>query len=219
MSKKAGKDAKKEAKKAAAAAELALQQQRKAKQQSAMFAEGSSSGSCSSSLSSRAPKNWLLDFAPFCRFDRNGLDVELFFSSPEHPSWTPEVAAFVFELTKDNMQAVYDQAGPAWAWKDSKKRSELQDPEGRYILARQRSSSSSSSTEASSEGSGASAAAPAAASGALVGLVAFRFFIDEEFDVLYVYELQLAAAAQRKGLGKHFMQMCELIARKAGFHL
>eukprot|EP00899_Mesostigma_viride_P026071 jgi/Mesvir1/6649/Mv10251-RA.1 len=47
-----------------------------------------------------------------------------------------------------------------------------------------------------------------------LAFVQFRFVIEEGREVLYVYELQLAAAARRKGLGRHLMVLMELVARK-----
>ena len=44
----------------------------------------------------------------------------------------------------------------------------------------------------------------------------FRFLVEGECEVLYVYELQVAPSAKRKGLGKHMMCLLEMIARKYG---
>lgn len=40
--------------------------------------------------------------------------------------------------------------------------------------------------------------------------------IEEDVAALYVYELQVDARAQRKGLGKFLMMLCEALAKKAG---
>jgi len=50
--------------------------------------------------------------------------------------------------------------------------------------------------------------------GEVVGFVQYRFILEEELPVLYVYELQLEQHVQGKGLGKFLMQLLELIARK-----
>ena len=47
-----------------------------------------------------------------------------------------------------------------------------------------------------------------------VGFVHFRFELEGEAEVLYVYELQVAKEAARKGLGMRLMQIMELAARK-----
>lgn len=43
-----------------------------------------------------------------------------------------------------------------------------------------------------------------------------RFVIEEGVAALYVYELQVAAAARRRGLGKFLMMLCEALGKKAG---
>lgn len=48
----------------------------------------------------------------------------------------------------------------------------------------------------------------------LVGFINYRFIVEEDTPVLYVYELQLEHRVQGKGLGKFLMQLIELIARK-----
>jgi len=49
----------------------------------------------------------------------------------------------------------------------------------------------------------------------VVAFVHLKFDNENEEQVLYVYEIQLAPAFRRKGLGKFLMQTCELIARRA----
>jgi len=51
-------------------------------------------------------------------------------------------------------------------------------------------------------------------SGPLVGFVQYRFVLEEEIPVLYVYELQLEPRVQGKGLGKFLMQLLEFMAQK-----
>ena len=142
-----------------------------------------------------APRDVLADFAPFARFDRAGLDAELFFAAPGGAGWSPALADAALDLTRANMRAQYDAAGADWRWDDAAKRGEALDAEARYVVARERGGA-----------------------GALLGFVCFRFVLEEAADALYVYELQLAAGAQRRGLGKHLMQVCELVARKQGMH-
>ncbi|KAH7286526.1 hypothetical protein KP509_32G011100 [Ceratopteris richardii] len=48
----------------------------------------------------------------------------------------------------------------------------------------------------------------------VVAFVQYRFVMEEELPVLYVYEIQLEDTIQGKGLGKFLMQLLELIARK-----
>ena len=44
----------------------------------------------------------------------------------------------------------------------------------------------------------------------------YRFVIEEDAAVLYVYELQVDEPARGKGLGKFLMMLAEALARKAG---
>ena len=140
----------------------------------------------------------LADFAAFTRFDRNGLDADIFFTSPGSPRWSSALEIFALEVTERNMRSLYESA-KGWGWDSDAKRAELQSPENRYLVARARGV----------DANGADA-------GDFLGFVSFRFVSEAALDVLYVYELQLAAQAQRKGLGKFLMQLCELIARKQG---
>ncbi len=71
---------------------------------------------------------------------------------------------------------------------------------------------------ASNEGAagGAPPSLPAPPPGTLLGFMSFRFVLEGDYDVLYIYELQLSPLAQRRGVGKHLMQLAELVARRAG---
>jgi len=48
----------------------------------------------------------------------------------------------------------------------------------------------------------------------IAGFVHYRFILEEEIPVLYVYEIQLESRVQGKGLGEFLMQLIELIASK-----
>ena len=180
---KSGKDSKDTNKAAKKALRVALdghEKERKLKQKAALSdAEGK-------------PKNVLADFAPFAKFDRNGLEVDILHTSMEDASWNEDIEKFIFDLTKSNMHDLY-VAAPDWGWNDKKKKAELFSSEMRFLIAKQRSD------------------------GAPIGFVAFTFVLEEEYDALYVFELQLTNEAQRKGLGRHLMQIMELAARKNSF--
>jgi ribosomal protein S18 acetylase RimI-like enzyme len=137
------------------------------------------------------PRDVLADFGAFAQYHRNGYAASLSFAAPDTPAWTPDVAAFVLDLTRSNMQALYEAAAD-WGWKEGKKRAELNDGDMRYVLCRQTDT------------------------GRLVGFAGFRFVAEGDAEVLYLYELQLDGSAQRKGLGRHLMQLLELMARKQG---
>lgn len=51
--------------------------------------------------------------------------------------------------------------------------------------------------------------------GKLLAFSHFRFDMDYDDEVLYIYEIQLEGGAMRKGLGKFMMQVLEIIAFKA----
>lgn len=98
------------------------------------------------------------------------------------------------------MEAAYNTA---WGWSDAAKREELTADAARFILVRPKA------------GGGGDATPPPLP-------VAYAHFRYELADhpatdaVLYVYEVQLAAAVQRAGLGRFLMQLLELVARRAG---
>ena len=155
----------------------------------------------------------LADFPLFAAFDRNGLACDIAFTSPEHASWSPALAKAVLDLTRLNMKPFYE-AAQGWGWKEGAKRAELADADNRYLVARARGGGGAAGAAAEGGGGAGAGAAPPAHD--ILGFVSFRFLLEGDFDVLYVYDLQLSAAAQRKGLGKHLMQICELIGRKCG---
>ena len=164
------------------------------------------------SLASKLVIRDLLEgFKPFASFDRNGLSSDIAFTCPGHPAWSSELATSVLDMTRQNMKALYEAAA-GWGWKEGDKRAELLHPDNRYLVARARGGGSAPAAA----GGGSTASSEACAAGELLGFVSFRFLPEGDFDLLYVYELQTGPKAQRKGLGKHLMQMCELIARKYG---
>lgn len=58
-----------------------------------------------------SPRNALAELAPLTKFDRNGVAADIFQTSVEDPSWSPEVEAFVLALTKQN-----SACGWVWVW-------------------------------------------------------------------------------------------------------
>ena len=61
----------------------------------------------------------------------------------------------------------------------------------------------------------AAAAAPGERNGTPLAYVNYRFEIEDDgAPVAYCYEVQLEAAAQRRGLGRHLMRLLELIVSK-----
>jgi len=131
--------------------------------------------------------------APFMKFDRNGLDVELeFFAGSDLPT---ALSDFAIDLTRDNMEAVYDSSG--YGWDDMDKMDEICEGASRFLVIRQKGGDNN-----------------------LVGFVHFRFTLSGEVreemagePTLLVFDIQLQPEVQRKGLGKHVMQCLELIGR------
>lgn len=89
--------------------------------------------------------------------------------------------------------------GPEWPAEEKVKRREMVAPEARYIFV---------------HGAPVNEMSTELDKGLLVGFVHYRFTLEEELPVLYVYEIQLESCVQRKGLGKFLMQLIELIAHK-----
>lgn len=137
------------------------------------------------------PRNVIAGMGALLAFNKGGVAATLTFTTPA--TWPADVLPFVFELTKRNMRAAYD-AAPGWTWNDSAKRAELSDPENRYIVVREQET------------------------GSPVAFASFRFLIEGDVEALYVYELQLSEAVQRRGLGKHLMIVLELVARQQRMH-
>ena len=95
------------------------------------------------------------------------------------------------------MEAPY---GSEWSTEEKSKRREMVAPEARYLFVRE---------APIADGNGS-----AEDKGPMVGFVHYRFTLEEEVPVVYLYELQLEPRVQWKGLGKFLMQLIELIARK-----
>jgi GNAT superfamily N-acetyltransferase len=135
----------------------------------------------------------LADVAAFAKFDRNGLDLEIEFSSPKNLS--AKTRKFMLTLAKAQMEQVVDSSG--YGWDDEDREEELKEEASRYLLVRRREDR------------------------ALVGFADFRFTLQgdieqkmEGFPSLLVNDLQLAPEVQRKGLGRHLAMTLEMIARK-----
>ncbi|XP_043695840.1 N-alpha-acetyltransferase 40 isoform X1 [Telopea speciosissima] len=157
--------------------------------------------------SAYAEKDHLVSFQPFRQYDRNGLSVYLESGSGEHLS--SHMKRYIQNLLKVNMEGPY---GPEWPTEEKVKRREMVAPEACYIFVRapnvcaseipRRGDMGVTSTHYIGEGD------------PVVGFVQYRFIVEEEVPVLYVFELQLEPQVQGRGLGKFLMQLIELIARK-----
>lgn len=127
----------------------------------------------------------LADFNTFRTFFKNDLLLTLMCSRVrELPRG---VIQWILDLMKRNMETLYNDCD--WGWDDEKKRNEMTEDAAWYLVAYDTDRKP-------------------------VAFSHFRFDIDYGLEVLYVYELQLEPAVQRKGLGKFMAKVLELIAFK-----
>ncbi|XP_020683063.1 N-alpha-acetyltransferase 40 isoform X3 [Dendrobium catenatum] len=156
--------------------------------------------------SASTAKDHLASFLAFSRYDRNGLSVYL--ESGFGDQLSSSIKKYIQNLLKVNMEGPY---GSDWPLEEKVKRREMVAAEARYIFVRESSNVVHDDNYLKEDdrmncwtGDG----------DPLVGFMHYRFIVEEEIPVLYVYELQLESCARGKGLGKFLMQLIELIARK-----
>ena len=133
----------------------------------------------------------------FMKFDRNGLDVSIEFTT----KLSSQDAKWAFDLVKENMEDKYDASG--YGWDDEDKLRELTEKGTRFLVVR----------EAPKDGG--------LKAGAAVGFVHFRFTVQGEVidqmagdPSLHIYDIHIEEQSQRKGLGKHLLLILELVARR-----
>ncbi|GLE01153.1 hypothetical protein PINS_up009983 [Pythium insidiosum] len=146
----------------------------------------------------------MTDFAAFSTFQRNGLDASVVNRHSAALSTAQRDA--IFALFEHNMKDMYRDSD--WGYDAHAKRQELFEDDARYLLVTRRQPATTTGTAHEQEDDEE-----------LLGFVHFRFFEDDGAPVLYVYEIQIAAAAQRKGLGKFLMQLLQLVARRQRMEL
>merc|ERR1712150_347799 len=125
----------------------------------------------------------------FKKYSKNDLEVEL--TAERVTDLDETTKKWLMDLLTKNMKTLYEEGD--WGWKESSKREEMFDDRAWYLMAR------SNSTEDP---------------GKLIAFAHFRFDMDYDDEVLYVYEIQLEDSVKRKGLGKFMMQLLELLAFK-----
>ncbi|RVW14223.1 N-alpha-acetyltransferase 40 [Vitis vinifera] len=103
--------------------------------------------------------------------------------------------------------------GSEWPAEEKVKRREMVAPEARYIFVHSFPDSGTNEMTALL-GTGKTSNTITGARATIVGFVQYRFTIEEDLPVVYVYELQLEPSVQGKGLGRFLMQLIELIACK-----
>ena len=77
-------------------------------------------------------KNTLEDFAAFKKYNRNGLDIFIEFTSGA--TMDEDTKTRTYEVLKENMKQMYDKSG--WGWNNRKKMKEHTDPDARFLIAR-----------------------------------------------------------------------------------
>ncbi|KAK6180943.1 hypothetical protein SNE40_008904 [Patella caerulea] len=130
-------------------------------------------------------ENPMESLAAFKQYERNGLNLTI--DCERVSNIDPSLIDWAFQLTKTNMETLYEQS--EWGWKDKEKKDEMTEEKARYLIVKDQD-------------------------GKPVGFVHFQFDIECEEEVLYCYEIQLESQYRNKGLGKFLMQILELIANK-----
>lgn len=97
--------------------------------------------------------------------------------------------------------------GPEWPNEEKIKRRDMAAPEARYIFVHEISNEDADKVLEFRD-----MERTCSCKGPIVGFVHYRFVLEEEVPVVYVYELQLEHRVQGKGLGQFLMQLIELIA-------
>uniref|UniRef100_G3UEK8 N-alpha-acetyltransferase 40 n=1 Tax=Loxodonta africana TaxID=9785 RepID=G3UEK8_LOXAF len=151
---------------------------------------GASSHGCCLCQSGRSQQELFLGdpleaFPVFKKYDRNGLNVSI--ECKRVSGLEPATVDWAFDLTKTNMQSMYEQS--EWGWKDREKREEMTDDRAWYLIAWEDHSIP-------------------------VAFSHFRFDVECGDEVLYCYEVQLESKVRRKGLGKFLLQILQLVANR-----
>ena len=100
-----------------------------------------------------------------------------------------------FDLVE--LTSSHDYTASSMGWHPKKKLKEMRLPDLRYLLVRTSAKDSSTSVP-------------------LGGFASFMLTYDDAKEVIYVYEIHLAAEVRGSGLGRHLMLMIEETGKKAG---
>ncbi|CAH8357317.1 unnamed protein product [Eruca vesicaria subsp. sativa] len=141
----------------------------------------------------------LSPFDSFRRYTKNDLSVYL--ESGRGDRLSSSLKQHIRKLLKKNMEGFY---GSNWPLQAKVKRKEKSSADARYIFVRELRGKAEVSTQRSCE----------EGCDQIAGFLHYRFTLEEEIPVLYVYEIQLESRIQGKGLGEFLMQLIELIASK-----
>ncbi|KAK9743224.1 hypothetical protein RND81_03G225900 [Saponaria officinalis] len=148
-----------------------------------------------------AVKDPLVSFPEFHLFNQPGLCFQL--EAGHGAKLSRILKHYIQKLLKVNMERHY---GMEWPAEEKVKYREINAPEARYIFVYKDVTRGSYEKKCSMSENNRD----------IVGFVHYRFTLEEDLPVLYVYELQLEPDIQGKGVGRFLMQLLELIARKSG---
>jgi len=99
-----------------------------------------------------------------------------------------EEKSAIVDLLMRNMKTQYEKSG--WGWNEKSKRDEMMDKAAWYLLLKNEE-------------------------GKIYGFSHFRYDMDCNEEVLYVYEIQIEEDFQKEGLGTFMMKVLEMLAFKA----
>jgi len=126
--------------------------------------------------------------APFSLFQKyNKNDIQISVTCHPVSALEASVMDWVFDLTKRNMETLYETSD--WGWRDKEKKEELTEETAWYLICKNEE-------------------------GQNVAFVHFRFDLEDDVEVLYLYEIQMEKAIRRKGLGRFLVTVLTLMAKK-----
>jgi len=127
----------------------------------------------------------LAPFTLFQKYDKNSIQVSVTCQSVS--SLDSSTIDWVFDLTKRNMETLYETSD--WGWRDKEKRDELTEESAWYLICKDEDGNN-------------------------VAFAHFRFDLEDDVEVLYLYEIQLEKQIRRKGLGRFLVTALTLMAKK-----
>jgi len=130
----------------------------------------------------------LAELPSFKKFNKNGLDLTL--ETKRVTDLDDFSKTWLMDLLRANMKDMYEKS--EWGWNEKNKAEEMFDDHAWYLVARENNESK-----------------------APVAFAHFRYDMDYDDEVVYIYEIQLEECARRKGLGKFMMMVMELLSHKA----
>ena len=136
-------------------------------------------------------KDLLKALVPFKAFNRNGLDCKIECVAAKDLS--AETKEFMFDLMESNMEIMYEEA---YGWDDqavSEKRADMFDESARFFVV-----------------------TDAAAADDILAFAQIQITIQNANAIIFLEEVQLLPAVQRKGLGKHLLQVLALVGKQNG---